>query len=65
VITAALVERLESRGLGDFTDKALFAMRNEFGGHTERVMGAVMRRRPYTPRPDDHRPAPLVPPDTT
>jgi 6-phosphogluconate dehydrogenase len=35
VITAALYERFESRGLGDFTDKILSAMRSEFGGHAE------------------------------
>ena len=36
VITAALYERLESRGLGEFTGKILSAMRSEFGGHAER-----------------------------
>jgi len=36
VITAALFERFESRGLGDFTDKVLSAMRSEFGGHAEK-----------------------------
>jgi 6-phosphogluconate dehydrogenase len=36
VITAALYERFESRGLGDFTDKVLSAMRYEFGGHKEK-----------------------------
>jgi 6-phosphogluconate dehydrogenase len=36
VITAALYERFESRGLGDFTDKVLSAMRSEFGGHAEK-----------------------------
>jgi 6-phosphogluconate dehydrogenase len=35
-ITAALYERFESRGLGDFADKVLSAMRSEFGGHAER-----------------------------
>jgi 6-phosphogluconate dehydrogenase len=35
VITASLYERFESRGLGDFTDKILSAMRSEFGGHAE------------------------------
>jgi 6-phosphogluconate dehydrogenase len=35
VITAALYERFESRGLGDFTDKVLSAMRAQFGGHAE------------------------------
>ena len=36
VITAALYERFESRGLGDFTDKILSAMRSGFGGHAEK-----------------------------
>ena len=36
VITAALYERFESRGLGEFTGKILSAMRSEFGGHAER-----------------------------
>jgi 6-phosphogluconate dehydrogenase len=35
-ITAALYERFESRGLGDYADKVLSAMRSEFGGHAER-----------------------------
>jgi 6-phosphogluconate dehydrogenase len=37
VITAALYERFESRGNGDFTDKILSAMRSEFGGHSEKT----------------------------
>jgi 6-phosphogluconate dehydrogenase len=37
VITAALYERFESRGQGDFTDKILSAMRSEFGGHAEKA----------------------------
>jgi 6-phosphogluconate dehydrogenase len=37
VITAALIERFESRGLGDFTAKILSAMRSEFGGHAEKA----------------------------
>jgi 6-phosphogluconate dehydrogenase len=36
VITTALIERCESRGLGEFTGKVLSAMRSEFGGHAER-----------------------------
>jgi 6-phosphogluconate dehydrogenase len=36
VITASLYQRFESRGLGEFTDKALSAMRSEFGGHAEK-----------------------------
>jgi 6-phosphogluconate dehydrogenase len=35
VITAALIQRFESRGLGEFTGKILSAMRSEFGGHAE------------------------------
>jgi 6-phosphogluconate dehydrogenase len=35
VITASLVQRFESRGLGEFTAKVLSAMRGEFGGHAE------------------------------
>jgi 6-phosphogluconate dehydrogenase len=35
VITAALIERFESRGLGGFAGKVLSAMRGEFGGHAE------------------------------
>jgi 6-phosphogluconate dehydrogenase len=36
VITAALYERFESRGLGDFTGRILSALRSEFGGHAEK-----------------------------
>ena len=36
VITASLFERFESRGLGNFTDKVMSALRNEFGGHDEK-----------------------------
>ncbi|MGI8336731.1 phosphogluconate dehydrogenase (NAD(+)-dependent, decarboxylating) [Actinomadura scrupuli] len=36
VITSALIERFESRGLGHFTDAALSAMRSAFGGHAEK-----------------------------
>ncbi len=36
IITEALYERFQSRGLGDFADKILSAMRSEFGGHAER-----------------------------
>ncbi len=39
VITAALNQRFESRGLGEFTDKVLSAMRSEFGGHAEKPAG--------------------------
>jgi 6-phosphogluconate dehydrogenase len=36
VLTAALYERFYSRGLGDFGDKVLSAMRKQFGGHEEK-----------------------------
>jgi 6-phosphogluconate dehydrogenase len=36
VITAALYARFQSRGLGDFSNKILSAMRAEFGGHVEK-----------------------------
>ena len=35
-ITAALYQRFESRGNGEFTGKILSAMRSEFGGHAEK-----------------------------
>jgi 6-phosphogluconate dehydrogenase len=35
VIMASLLERFESRGNGEFTNKILSAMRSEFGGHAE------------------------------
>jgi 6-phosphogluconate dehydrogenase len=36
VISAALFGRFESRGLAEYADKLLSAMRYEFGGHTEK-----------------------------
>ena len=36
VITTSLFERFQSRGLGEFTDQVLSAMRSEFGGHAEK-----------------------------
>ncbi len=36
VLTAALYERFYSRGLADFGDKVLSAMRKQFGGHDEK-----------------------------
>ena len=35
VLTSALYSRFSSRGLDDFADKALSAMRKGFGGHDE------------------------------
>lgn len=34
-ITASLIQRFESRNLGEFTAKVLSAMRSEFNGHAE------------------------------
>jgi 6-phosphogluconate dehydrogenase len=36
VLTAALYSRFSSRGLDDFADRALSAMRKAFGGHEEK-----------------------------
>ncbi|MGI9187669.1 MAG: phosphogluconate dehydrogenase (NAD(+)-dependent, decarboxylating), partial [Gaiellales bacterium] len=36
VITASLIERFESRDLGQFAGKVQSAMRSEFGGHNEK-----------------------------
>jgi len=41
VITASLCARLQSRGNGDFADRALAALRNQLGGHA--VKGAPTR----------------------
>src|SRR6478752_3180367 len=37
VLTTALFERFSSRGLDDFADKVLSAMRKQFGGHDEKT----------------------------
>ncbi len=37
VLTSALYSRFSSRGLDDFADRALSAMRKEFGGHDEKA----------------------------
>jgi 6-phosphogluconate dehydrogenase len=36
VLTSALYSRFASRRLDEFADKALSAMRKQFGGHTEK-----------------------------
>jgi 6-phosphogluconate dehydrogenase len=38
VLTTALYSRFSSRGLDDFADRVLSAMRKEFGGHEEKVI---------------------------
>ncbi|MBS0364477.1 MAG: decarboxylating 6-phosphogluconate dehydrogenase [Proteobacteria bacterium] len=40
VLTAALYSRFDSRGLADFANKVLSAMRLGFGGHVEKPAGA-------------------------
>ena len=37
VLTTALFARFDSRGLDAFADKAMSAMRSEFGGHAEKA----------------------------
>ena len=44
VLTAALYERFASRGLDDFADKVLSAMRKQFGGHDEKKLEPGWRR---------------------
>ncbi len=39
VLTASLYERFSSRGAGDFANRALSAMRYQFGGHEEKKAG--------------------------
>jgi 6-phosphogluconate dehydrogenase len=39
VLTSALYSRFSSRGLDDFADRALSAMRKQFGGHAEKALG--------------------------
>jgi 6-phosphogluconate dehydrogenase (decarboxylating) len=36
VITTSLYERFESRQMGEYTGKILWAMRSQFGGHSEK-----------------------------
>jgi 6-phosphogluconate dehydrogenase len=39
VLTAALYSRFGSRGLDDFANRVLSAMRKQFGGHAEKALG--------------------------
>ena len=41
VLTSALYSRFSSRGLDDFADRALSAMRKQFGGHAEKPATGV------------------------
>ena len=40
VLSAALYDRFSSRGIGDFGDKVLSALRYQFGGHEEKSTAA-------------------------
>jgi 6-phosphogluconate dehydrogenase len=39
ILTSALYSRFDSRGLDEFADKLLSAMRKGFGGHAEKPAG--------------------------
>jgi 6-phosphogluconate dehydrogenase len=39
VLTSALYSRFSSRGVDDFADRVLSAMRKQFGGHAEKALG--------------------------
>jgi len=39
VLTTALYSRFDSRGLDDFSDRVLSALRKQFGGHDEKLAG--------------------------
>ncbi len=45
VITASLYERFRSRGNGDFADRVLAALRNQFGGHEVKSAPAPAKKR--------------------
>ena len=45
VITASLYARLRSRGNGDFADRVLAALRNQFGGHAVKSAPGAQERR--------------------
>jgi 6-phosphogluconate dehydrogenase len=44
VITASLYVRFRSRGNGDFADRVLAALRNQFGGHAVKSAPKAARR---------------------
>jgi 6-phosphogluconate dehydrogenase len=45
VITASVFQRFASRGNGDFSNRVLAALRNQFGGHAVRKKGASAGRK--------------------
>jgi 6-phosphogluconate dehydrogenase len=46
VITASLYERLSSRGNGEFANRVLAALRNQFGGHAVKAAADASARKP-------------------
>ncbi|HEX5225305.1 MAG TPA: decarboxylating 6-phosphogluconate dehydrogenase [Solirubrobacteraceae bacterium] len=50
VITASLYERFRSRGNGDFADRVLAALRNQFGGHAVKSAPAAAATGPAASR---------------
>jgi 6-phosphogluconate dehydrogenase len=46
VITAALYARLYSRGNGDYSNRVLAALRNQFGGHAVKAAATAPARKP-------------------
>jgi 6-phosphogluconate dehydrogenase len=46
VITASLYARFRSRGNGEFADRVLAALRNQFGGHAVKSAPAAAKQRP-------------------
>ncbi len=51
VITASLYARLRSRGNGDFADRVLAALRNQFGGHAVKSAPAQAKKTQSNGRP--------------
>jgi 6-phosphogluconate dehydrogenase len=46
VITASLYARMRSRGNGDYADRVLAALRNQFGGHAVKSAPAANGAKP-------------------
>jgi hypothetical protein len=51
VITASLYARFRSRGNGDFADRVLAALRNQFGGHAVKSAPATGGAKAAKPSP--------------
>ena len=57
VITAALYARFWSRGNGDYGDRVLAALRNQFGGHAVVSAPTASKRTAKTSQPRPKRPS--------